>query len=126
MPYQCWCENGFRVEDGFYAFVSNPTMADGGAKTEGGANDYWNGTDHTENSDGTKHGAMLMVNCAKNSLDAIIYERDFEITGECANVMVLFSAFVSNAQGIIPKNGANTPVNIRMDIYEKGGTQVLT
>lgn len=125
MPYQCWCENGYRVEDGYYAFVSNPSMADGGAKTEGGANDYWNGTDHTGNSDGTKHGAMLMVNCAKNSLDAIIYERDFEITGECANVMVLFSAFVSNAQGIIPKNGA-TPVNIRMDIYEKGGTQVLT
>lgn len=125
MPYQCWCENGFRVEDGFYAFVSNPSMADGGAKTDGSANDYWNGTDHTGNSDGTKHGAMLMVNCAENSLDAIIYERDFEISGECANVMVLFSAFVSNAQGIIPANGA-TPVNIRMDIYEKGGTQVLT
>ncbi len=125
MPYQCWCESGFRVEDGFYAFVSNPSMADGGAKTDGSANDYWNGTDHTGNSDGTKHGAMLMVNCAENSLDAIIYERDFEITGECANVMVLFSAFVSNAQGIIPANGA-TPVNIRMDIYEKGGTQVLT
>lgn len=125
MPYQCWCETGYRVEDGYYAFVSNPSMADGGAKTDGGANDYWNGTDHTGNSDGTKHGAMLMVNCAKNSLDAIIYERDFEITGGCANVMVLFSAFVSNAQGIIPANGA-TPVNIRMDIYEKGGTQVLT
>lgn len=124
-PYRCWCENGFRVEDGFYAFVSNPAMADGGAKSSG-ESDYWNGTDHTENSDGTKHGAMLMVNCAENSLDAIIYERDFEITGECANVMVLFSAFVSNAQGIIPENGANTPVNIRMDIYEKGSTQVLT
>lgn len=126
MPYQCWCENGYRVEDGYYAFVSNPSMADGGAKTSGGANDYWNGTDHTGNTDGTKHGAMLMVNCAKNALDAIIYERDFEITGGCANVMVLFSAFVSNAQGIIPANGGATPVNIRMDIYEKGGTQVLT
>lgn len=123
-PYRCWCENGFRVEDGYYAFVSNPAMADGGAKSSG-ESDYWNGTDHTGNSDGTKHGAMLMVNCAKNALDAVIYERDFEITGECANVMVLFSAFVSNAQGIIPEGGA-TPVNIRMDIYEKGGTQVLT
>lgn len=124
-PYRCWCENGFRVEDGYYAFVSNPAMADGGAKSSG-ENDYWNGTDHTGNTDGTKHGAMLMVNCAKNALDAVIYERDFEITGECANVMVLFSAFVSNAQGIIPANGGATPVNVRMDIYEKGGTQVLT
>jgi hypothetical protein len=124
-PYRCWCENGFRVEDGYYAFVSNPAMADGGAKSSG-ENDYWNGTDHTGNTDGTKHGAMLMVNCAKNALDAVIYERDFEITGECANVMVLFSAFVSNAQGIIPEGGATTPVNVRMDIYEKGGTQVLT
>lgn len=124
-PYRCWCENGFRVEDGYYAFVSNPAMADGGAKSSG-ENDYWNGTDHTGNTDGTKHGAMLMVNCAKNALDAVIYERDFEITGECANVMVLFSAFVSNAQGIIPEGGTTTPVNVRMDIYEKGGTQVLT
>lgn len=124
-PYRCWCENGFRVEDGYYAFVSNPAMADGGAKSSG-ENDYWNGTDHTGNTDGTKHGAMLMVNCAKNALDAVIYERDFEITGECANVMVLFSAFVSNAQGIIPASGGATPVNVRMDIYEKGGTQVLT
>ncbi|MBR5208427.1 MAG: gliding motility-associated C-terminal domain-containing protein [Paludibacteraceae bacterium] len=124
-PYRCWCENGFRVEDGYYAFVSNPAMADGGAKSSG-ENDYWNGTDHTGNTDGTKHGAMLMVNCAKNALDAVIYERDFEITGECANVMVLFSAFVSNAQGIIPATGGATPVNVRMDIYEKGGTQVLT
>lgn len=124
-PYICWCENGYRVEDGYYAFVSDPAMADGGGKTGGGAKDYWTGTDHTGNNDGTKHGAMLMVNCAKNAVDAIIYERDFEITGECANVMVLFSAFVSNAQGIIPQGGA-TPVNVRMDIYEKGGTEVLT
>lgn len=124
MPYQCWCENGYRVEDGYYAFVSNPSMADGGSKTDGSANDYWNGSDHTPNSDGTKHGAMLMVNCAKDALDAIIYERDFEITGECANVMVLFSAFVSNAQ--TNSSGGTTPVNIRMDIYEKGGTEVLT
>ncbi len=124
-PYICWCENGYRVEDGYYAFVSDPAMADGGGKTGGGSKDYWAGTDHTGNNDGTKHGAMLMVNCAKDALDAIIYERDFEITGECSNVMVLFSAFVSNAQGIIPAGGA-TPVNIRMDIYEKGGTKVLT
>lgn len=123
-PYQCWCENGFRVEDGYYAFVSNPAMADGGAKTDGSANDYWNGTDHTGSDDGTKHGAMLMVNCAKEAVDAIIYERDFEITGECANVMVLFSAFVSNAQS--NTSGGTTPVNIRMDIYEKGGSTVLT
>ncbi len=123
-PYQCWCETGFRVEDGYYAFVSNPSMADGGAKTDGGPNDYWNGSDHTGSNDGTKHGAMLMVNCAEDAKDAIIYERDFAIDGECSNVMVLFSAFVSNAQTIL--SGSSTPVNIRMDIFEKGKSEVLT
>ncbi|MCQ2190221.1 MAG: gliding motility-associated C-terminal domain-containing protein [Paludibacteraceae bacterium] len=122
MPFQCWCENGYRVEDGYYAFVPNPAMADGGSKTDGSANDYWNGSDHTGSADGSSLGAMLMVNCA-DVLDKVIYERDFEITGECANVMVLFSAFVSNAQSL--SNGG-APVNIRMDIYEQGGTEVLT
>jgi len=120
-PYQCWCENGYRIEDGYYAFVPNPAMADGGAK-DSGESDYWDGTDHTGSADGTKQGAMLMVNCA-DVLGKVIYERDFEITGECTNVMVLFSAFVSNAQSL---TAGGSPVNIRMDIYEKGGTEVLT
>lgn len=121
-PYRCWCENGYRVEDGFYAFVPNPAMADGGPKSDGSSNDYWNGSDHTGSADGSSLGAMLMVNCA-DVKDKVIYERDFEITGECANVMVLFSAFVSNAQAL---SDAGAPVNIRMDIYEKDGTEVLT
>lgn len=121
-PYQCWCENGFRVEDSYYAFVPNPSMAEGGTKTDGSANDYWNGSDHTGSADGIKHGAMLMVNCNPESMGKVIYERTFEIKGECSNVMVLFSAFVSNAQA---RKDGGTPVNIRMDIYDEDGETLL-
>ncbi|MCQ2188682.1 MAG: gliding motility-associated C-terminal domain-containing protein [Paludibacteraceae bacterium] len=121
-PYQCWCENGFRVEDSYYAFVSDPAMAEGGGKTNGDPNDYWSGSDHTGNTDGTKHGAMLMVNCNPESQGVVIYERPFQIAGECSNVMVLFSAFVSNAQS---RAEGGMPVNIRMDIYDEDGVTLL-
>ncbi len=121
-PYICWCETGYRVEDGYYAILSNPRMADGGSKLSGESYDYWDGTDHTGSNDGTKQGAMLMVNCAPDAKDAVIYERNFEITDDYETNKIFFSAFVSNAQAL-PMPG--TPVNIRIDIYEKGSTTVL-
>ncbi|MBR6310770.1 MAG: gliding motility-associated C-terminal domain-containing protein [Paludibacteraceae bacterium] len=107
--YACWQDcNGIRVEDGYYAILTNPNTSNCG-RTED--RDYWNGTDHTGNS----NGGMLFVNCSMSSKGTIIYERELTLGNEYSDVQLLFSAFISNAA---IKNGQK-PVNVRLDIRDE-------
>lgn len=116
--YSCWNEgacNGYRVEDGYYAIITDPS------KSDCGNNDYWHGTDHTGNSTATTQGAMLFVNCENNSKNTVIYERSFTLPEDCqSNAYVLFSAFVSNAAKRVKNDKGEdlnpVPVNVRFDI----------
>lgn len=108
-----WC-NGIndnrRIEDNYYAIVNNP--ASGDCKNY----DYWNGTDHTGNS----NGAMLFVNVAGSALDKVVYKQEITIDGDCKDVKVLFSAFINNAT---PKG--HIPVDVRLDVWDESETDLL-
>ena len=107
--YACWQDcNGIRVEDGYYAILTNPNTSNCG-RTED--RDYWDGSDHT----GDSNGGMLFVNCSMSSKGTIIYERELTLSNECSNVQLLFSAFISNAA---IKEGQK-PVNVRLDIRDE-------
>lgn len=111
--YACWEDcNGIRVEDGYYAILSNPNTSNCGREDR----DYWDGGDHTGNT----NGGMLFVNCSNDSKGAIIYERELTLSNECDNVQLLFSAFISNAA---VKEGQK-PVNVRLDILDENKTLV--
>lgn len=124
--YSCWNEgacNGYRVEDGYYAIITDPS------KSDCGNNDYWYGTDHTGNSTATTQGAMLFVNCKEDSKNTVIYERTFKLPDDCnSNAYVLFSAFVSNAAKRLKDNEGKdlnpVPVNVRFDILNEDGQLV--
>lgn len=106
--YACWKEcNGIRVEDGYYAILTNPNISNCGKSDQ----DYWDGTDHT----GNKNGGMLFVNCSNDSKNTIIYQRDLTLSNECDNVQLLFSAYISNAT----IKGGQKPVNVRLDIRDE-------
>lgn len=111
--YACWegC-NGIRVEDGYYAILTNPNISNCGMPNR----DYWDGVDHT----GNKNGGMLFVNCSDDSKNTIIYERELTLSNDCDNVQLLFSAYISNAS---IKEGQK-PVNVRLDIRDEDSTLV--
>lgn len=106
--YACWEDcNGIRVEDGYYAILTNPNTSNCGRSDR----DYWDGTDHS----GNKNGGMLFVNCSDNSKNTIIYERDLTLSNECENVQLLFSAYISNAAIKVGQK----PVNVRLDVLDE-------
>ncbi|HQF49159.1 MAG TPA: gliding motility-associated C-terminal domain-containing protein [Paludibacteraceae bacterium] len=111
--YACWegC-NGIRIEDGYYAILTNPDISNCGQP----AKDYWNGSDHTGNT----NGGMLFVNCKEGSERTIIYEREIDINNDCENVQLLFSAFISNAS----IKSSNLPANVRLDIFDELGNRI--
>lgn len=113
--YNCWDEgecDGYRVQDGYYAILPNPDLSNCGKS----AKDYWNGTDHTGNT----NGGMLFVNCSGNSKNTVIYERDITINSDCDNVQLLFSAFISNAA----ITESSKPVNVRLDIFDENNNLI--
>lgn len=109
-----WCNNedrpegNYRIEDGFYSLVRNPSEADCGNQ------DFWDGKDHT----GNPNGAMMMVNCGPTK--APIYRQTVDVG--CPNLHLSFSAYLSNAITYLDKDGRTrdnrTPVNLRLDIMD--------
>lgn len=109
-----WCHNennpsgNYRVEDGFYALVRNPSEADCGNK------DFWNAKDHTGNT----NGAMLMVNCGPTK--ATIYSQKVNVG--CPNLLLNFSAYLANAITDYTIDGEPkqmTPVQVTFKIFDK-------
>jgi len=105
----CNRNDGYRIEDQHYAIVTNPKSGDCGN------NDYWDGTDHT----GNLNGGMLFINCADEP-NTVLYSRKIKIEDACKGVKVLFSAWISNAT-----IKGSTPVNIRLDIWNKDRTNLI-
>ncbi|MCR5567806.1 MAG: gliding motility-associated C-terminal domain-containing protein [Paludibacteraceae bacterium] len=112
--YACWSDNGtcdgYRIEDGYYAVVPNPDYSNCGQSKK----DYWNGYDHTEESTGVL-GGMLFVNCAADSKETILIEREITLSNECENTRLLFSAYVNNATAV----ASNKPVNVRLKVLDQ-------
>ncbi|MBR6105578.1 MAG: gliding motility-associated C-terminal domain-containing protein [Paludibacteraceae bacterium] len=112
--YACWSDNGtcdgYRIEDGFYAVVPNPDYSNCGQTKK----DYWNGYDHTEEATGVL-GGMLFVNCAADSKETILIEREITLSNECENTRLLFSAYVNNATAV----ASNKPVNVRLKVLDQ-------
>lgn len=109
-----WCKNennlsgNYRIEDGFYALVRNPSEADCGNK------DFWDAKDHT----GNNNGAMLMVNCGPTK--ATIYSQKVNVG--CSNLLLNFSAYLANAITDYDKDGqekSTTPVKVTFKIFDK-------
>jgi hypothetical protein len=109
--------DGWRLEDGYYIITSNPRKGDGKSNDF----DYWDAEDHTA---GDTDGAMLFVNCGSNP-GAVIYERP--ITLDCdvssAGIWMYFSSNVANA---VCKEVSNTPVDVRWELLDEGGSVVYT
>lgn len=107
-----WCSmnDGRRIQDKYYAIVNNPASGDCGNY------DYWNGGDHTGNT----NGAMLFVNVKGDGEGQVVYEQEIKIEGGCKDVKVLFSAFINNAT-----IKGQTPVDVRLDVLNADKTKVL-
>ena len=117
--YACWkgC-NGYRVEDGYYAILSNPMSSNG----EMPEKDYWNGTDHSFNQTGDVNGGMLFVNCKGSSYGTVIYQRDINLPQSCDNTQLLFNAYINNAT----LKTENAPVNVRLDVRDEDNNLVCS
>ncbi len=99
--------NSFSLNDGYYAVV--PTTQDAWP----GHTSFGNYFDHTT-GDGT--GGMLAVNCATNSKDTPIYQRDFSV--QCDSSLVIFSAYICNLNTTDKNNSSVlTDANVRLDIF---------
>jgi gliding motility-associated-like protein len=109
-----WCpeEPKKRIQDGYYAIVSSPSS--GGC----GNSDFWAGSDHSNTNPTGSQGGMLFINCT-DAPNTVVYKRKIKVDG-CDGVKVLFSAFISNAT-----IKGETPVNVRLDIWNSDHTRLI-
>lgn len=101
----------WHTDDAFYSIVPNSNYA------WVGQDQFGTQLDHTK---GDGKGGMLVVNCAVDSKDTRIYQRDFSV--ECDSSLVIFSSYIANLNMWDVARWGSRPTlinaNVRLDIYE--------
>ena len=110
-------QGSWHTDDGYYSIVPNSRHS------------WWDQDQFGEQKDhttGNGTGGMLVVNCARNSKDTRIYQRDFSV--QCDSSLVIFSSYIANLNmWDVAKWGNHETLinaNVRLDIYELSETGV--